>query len=97
VATVCHVERSEAQSRHLAANMACLPGAGRFLHYGLRPPVGMTPSQGKPESTTVCRPHPPARAGGFFLYAPGGGGYTGTFRILLYVMFVVRELTEHEK
>ncbi|MHC4542075.1 MAG: hypothetical protein ACYS74_20190, partial [Planctomycetota bacterium] len=30
----CHVERSAAQSRHLAANRACLSFAARFLHSG---------------------------------------------------------------
>ena len=58
MATACHVERSEAQSRHLAANMARLLRAAGFLRCGLWPPVAMTPVQAKPESTTVWRPLP---------------------------------------
>jgi hypothetical protein len=33
---VCHVERSEAQSRHLATNLACRSFGARFLRFGLR-------------------------------------------------------------
>ncbi len=77
VATACHVERSEAQSRHLAANMACLPCAARFLHCGLRPPVGMTTAQGRLESATVCRPHPAAYLGPFALDGVGARWYYG--------------------
>jgi len=54
--TFCHVERSAAKSRHLAADMACLSFVARFLHYGLRPPVGMTSGENESQSATEYRP-----------------------------------------
>ena len=56
--TFCRVERSAAQSRHLAADRMCLPLAARFLRSGLRPPVEKTSVKDESQSATERRPHP---------------------------------------
>ena len=56
--TLCRVERSTAQSRHLAADRMCPSFAAGFLRSGLRPPVEKTNGNNESQSATEFQPHP---------------------------------------
>ncbi len=56
---LCRVERSAAQSRHLAADRVHLWFATRSLHSGLRPTVEMTSGGNESQSVSDRRPLPP--------------------------------------